>query len=336
MNKREKILAVAVGLVVIVLGGKFLFTKVFLAPLDDVERDIAAVQKKIDETKRKLQAKNRLIREWKSLCDRSLGHDPEKADLLLNERVTELIAASGLDKVTRTPASPVSRKGSGISFVAVNLTGRGSLAQIVSFLELLYREPYAVKVTALSLSPEDRGDRIKIANCRIEAIVPTRPALGSMPSSTSRPAIPTVRRGSPDPQYAMIATRNLFKPFTPPPPPVVQASRTPDPPRPTGHTPPVLPRDPNGRPGDVIGTVAIGAQAGAYIRNRTEPKLYNLKDTLENQMTLEFVHPLGIVLKDAQGKIVYVEVGGNIDHPEQLTPESLPELYQAFHDRNGQ
>jgi hypothetical protein len=94
--------------------------------------------------------------------------------------------------------------------------------------------------------------------------------------------------------------------------------------------------DPNGRPGDVVGTLIIGKERAAYIRNQGGVELYKVENKLNNGMSLVYVHPLGIVLRDPLGRTVYVEIGQNIDQTAPLTQEAIPELYEAWKSRSGQ
>jgi hypothetical protein len=151
MNKREKILAAVVMSIIVLGAGRFLFRQVFLGPLTKVEENIASVNKSIEDKKQKLEIKNLLIREWRSISRQGLSGDPGKAGLLLSERVTALISASGLQRVNKTPVTEDSRRGRGISYVSTTLSGRATLEQVVRFLDLFYREPYAVRITGTSV-----------------------------------------------------------------------------------------------------------------------------------------------------------------------------------------
>jgi hypothetical protein len=226
--------------------------------------------------------------------------------------------------------------------VAINISGRGTLKQIVEFLEKFAREPYNVKITGFTVHPtEAKSDVLVFSNCRIKPIIPAKPALASSVTAASRPAanLPPVQEVL-NSQYRLVWDRNIFRAFAPPAPPVVRVDppkfKPPEPP-PTVRPPETIgPADPNGRPGDVVATTVIGEQSAANIRNRGGGDLYKVSDRWENRLTMTFVNPLGIVMKDPQGKLVYVEIGKNIDQAAPLTAEALPELYQAYQHAGGE
>jgi hypothetical protein len=343
MNQREKILSIIVGAVVVILGGNYIVLPIFLGSLNAVNENIKNIRADIEKKNRQLSPKNQYIRDWRSVGKRVLSNDPEKANRILSERVTSLITAAGLQDVSKTfvPLSPTKPGGVMVyTPVAINLSGKGTLAQFVNFLEMFYQEPYIVKIKGFTLRPEDRGELMSFSNFRIETIVPAKAVLDKKIPVTSPPVItatqPALKPGQKS-QYAMILDRNIFRPhvIAPPPPPPVTPSipvqrRT--------ESPPIIssPGDPNGRPGDVVGTLIIGKERAAYIRNQGGVELYKVENKLNNGMSLVYVHPLGIVLQDPQGKTVYVEIGRNIDHPAPLTQEAIPELYEAWKSRPGQ
>lgn len=344
MNQREKILAILVGAVVAVLGVKFIFLPIFLGSLNEENRKIESIRKEIEKNNRQLEPRNRLIREWRSVSQRTLSDDPEQANLILGERITSLLTASGLHDVSKSPVPISPTKTSGVTLytpVAVNLSGKGTLAQFVKFLELFYQEPYIVKIKGFTLRPEGKGDQMVFSTVRIETIIPAKPVQQTIPPVTSRPVVtatqPVLKTG-PVSQYALVVDRNIFRPYQAPvPPPIVKPIPTPAPvatrdPGPINQRP----TDPNGRPGDVVATLAVGKQLAGYIRNFTGARLYKVTDKLENGMTLEFVHPLGLVVQDSKGKTLYVEIGGNIDQAAPLTSEAIPELYEAWKKHKGQ
>ncbi len=343
MNQREKILAIIVGAFVVVLGGKFIFLPIFLGSLNEVNKKIDLKMKEIETNRLQLEPKSRLIREWRSVNKQALSDDPKQANQILGERVTSLITAAGLHDVSRSPVSISPTKVSGVNLytpVAINLSGKGTLAQFVKFLELFYQEPYVVKITGFNLRPEGKGDQMKFSNFRIETIVPAKPVLGKVPPVTSRPAVtatqPAMKTPQPSP-YGAIAERNIFKPYQEPPPPPRNVT-PPLPPKARKETRPIItgPVDSNGRPGDVVATVIVGKQQAVYIRNQSGVDLYKVEDKLNNGMTLEYVHPLGLVLRDPQEKTHYVEIGRNIDQAAPLTPEAFPELFEAWKKHKGQ
>jgi hypothetical protein len=350
MNKREKIIAAVVGSVLVLIFGKMFISAFFINPLRTIKDDISVSEEKIDKINNQLKSKSKLIRDWNGVKKRMLSEDSGMASLLLRSRVTMLTEKVGL-QVTVTPMAVNSVKTGGeksFDVIAINLSGRGTISQIVQFMELLYNEPYMVKVTALSLRPEDKGDQISFSNCRVESIVLGKPVTDSsfpkvslMEITSTQPAVQLAAKSP----YSSITSRNIFKPFElpkpkpvvqvppprpapPPPPPPVVVQQVPNRP---GVSPPVAPAPtPGGRPGDVVGIVVVGEKSGAYIRNQTACDLYKTSDQLPNGMKIVYLHPLGIVMSSNDNKLMYVESGSNLDKASALTKEAFPELYQEY------
>jgi hypothetical protein len=335
MNKREKILAILVGAFVVLFIGRSVVKSFFLDPLSEKDRQIESAEKEIQKRQAKLDTRNRLIRTWRNYDQRSLDRDPTKAFLTLNARITNIINSSGLKEGVSVKPVPINmKKGNGVDWywpIAVNLSARGTLDQIVKFMEMVYQEPYNLKVTGLTIRPEGKNGTLAISNCRIESIVPAKPV---SPGITEKPlpeitATQPVIKLLPDSQYAMISKNNIFAPAPPPPPPppVVVKPQPATIPQAQAMTP--VSSGP-GRPGDVIGTFAVGKQYGAYVRNQTEVQWYKVGERLTNNMELTFVHPLGIVFLDPSGQSKYAEIGQNINQAQMLSLQAIPELYQAY------
>lgn len=336
MNKREKILAILVGIFVVLFIGRSIVKSFFLDPLNEKDRQIESIQKDNQKKKARIDTRNRLIRAWRNYDQRSLDREPTKAFLTLNARITNIINSSGLKEGVSVKPVPINmKKGNGVDWywpIAVNLSARGTLDQIVRFMEMVYQEPYNIKITGLTIRPEGKNGILAISNCRIESIVPAKPVSLSITEkplqeiTATQPAIKLL----PDSQYAMISRGNIFVPAPPPPPPppVVVTPQPTTGPQPA-VTAPVVSSGP-GRPGDVVGTFAVGTQHGVYVRNQTEVQWYKVGERLTNNMELTFVHPLGIVFLDPSGQAKYAEIGQNINQAQMLSLQAIPELYQAY------
>jgi hypothetical protein len=347
MNKREKILTIGVILFVTVFIGRTVLNFFFLGPLKEKDAQIQAAQKEVDRSKAKRDTRNRLIRVWRNYDQKILDRDPNIAFLTLNARITNIINSSGLKEGVSVKPVPITiKRGTGVDLywpIAVNLSARGTLDQIVKFMEMVYQEPYNLKITGLTIRPEGKDRILTISNCRIESIVPAEPELPNVTKSehpeitSTQPAIKLL----PDSQYAMITKGNIFMPgkpagvIPPPSPPVAVKPQPPvaGPPQAPGvpgqGTAQSMPATP-GRPGDVVGTFVVGSVSGAYVRNQTSVQWYKVGERLTNNMELAFVHPLGIVFLDPSGQVKYTEIGRNIDQAHPLSSQAIPELYDAY------
>jgi len=330
-------LAIVVAAFLVLVIGQYLVRTFFLDPIRQADENIRAALVAKEKVERKLEAKNRLVRQWRSIGNRTLGNDPNKAFLILSARITTLINTAGLKDVSVKPVPLSLKKIGGIELytpVAITLSAKGTIKQLVHFLEMVQQEPYVVKITGFTLHPEPKSDMLTISNCWNESIVLAEPQMKIAPTEKSPPIITATQpapKTTQDIQYALISDKNIFKPYAPP---VERPLVTRQPERQPSFTPPTSISQPQaggpGRPGDIVATIVVGKESGAYIRNHSGAQWYKIGDRLQNTMQLEFVHPLGIVLRDATGKNVFVEIGKNIDQAAPLTEQAIPELYQAF------
>lgn len=334
IQRRERILLIAAIAVVALVAARPILRSVFGGGGSQIDELRTAIIEKEEE----LEGSRKLVRQWRSIHEQSMADDPEAAKGLLMSRVNVLLLQAGLaDKqVTPQAGSPV-KTGSDASYypVALSLTCKGTLEQIVKFFDMLDQEPYLVKVTSFTLNPQEKSEIISLNPCRIEALIPARPVLRRAQSGAERkvpdplPA-PQVRNA-----YAQLTAKNIFGPPRPTPTPM---------PAPVAPVEPVEPRPAVGQrpsvrrgPGTLVGTVIHGPTTGVYVRNHNETPWYNLGESIGSRQphTLVFVHPLGAVVRDQRGQHFYIEIGQSVDQPKALTRENLAadellELYDAW------
>lgn len=344
MNKRERILLIAVVAIASVFMGKTIINTVMLGPIRKVDQQILAVKQKIEKKDMQLRSRKRALQEWVNLDIQCISQDPEVGKRLFIERVQALIRASGLQNPIVKPLKVAARKVAGIERyypIAVNLTADGTLKQITQFLEMFYAEPYLSKITAVSLKPRGKGNILKLSKCRLEAIVLPRVAQVKDQAelqTTSRPALlaKTPKLPSEPSRYAAIYDKNIFTPPQKARTGIIKTTGRST--RPRGkrqeepnREPPVAKSD--GQGSKIVGTVAYGGQKAVYVRNRQGTDLYKLGQQLAGQQIV-LVHPLGIILQDSDNNSVYVEIGQNISTAAPLDSSAAPELYRAWQDKN--
>ena len=109
MNARERILAIAVLSILVIVGGFFLVQALFLGPLQKKSESIAILQDQIDKKTARveeIQAELHLLDRWKSL---SLPSDHRDARIEYEKWLTNLVQEQGLTGPTVT-AKPVDLK----------------------------------------------------------------------------------------------------------------------------------------------------------------------------------------------------------------------------------
>ncbi len=343
MNKRERILLIAVVVIASVFMGKTIINTVILGPIRKVDQQILAVNQKIEKKDTQLRNRKRALQEWVNLDKQCISQDPETDKRLFIERIGALIRASGLQNPIVKPLTVSAKRKAGIEryySIAVNLTADGTLKQITQFLEMFYAEPYLSKISAVSLKAGGKGEILKLRKCRLEAIVLPRVAQAlnhAELQAASRPALlaeaPTLP-SEPD-RYAAIYQKNIFNPPRKAKPTPTRATGRPSQARRGGKPKPGPSPEvrSNGDGEKIVGTVAYGGQKAVYVRNRQGTDLYKLGQQLAGQQIV-LVHPLGVVLQDSDNNSVYVEIGQNISTAAPLDSSAAPELYRAWQSEN--
>jgi hypothetical protein len=226
MSPRERLLALAVLVVVVMGGGAFLFHLLFLEPLDERAVTIAALESEI-------QTKQNRIHQVESDMPRlerarllSLPPDVDLARREYEKYLSELILESdfqlGSVVITAKPADAkstpqVTGKGPIYTRLPFTITGRSNLASLTKFLERFYRTGLLHEIKSLAISrpltagPQQAQGELDI-NLTAEALI----VAGVQSRTRLLPEIsPTGPQGpgvlaEPARKYDAIATRDIF------------------------------------------------------------------------------------------------------------------------------
>jgi len=335
MNKREKILLIAVVCAVGLLLGKAMIGNIILGPINKTNEDIKSVKIKIKDKDKKLKRKASAIQQWQQLQQQCIAEDPQAAQRVFIKRIHSIIEASDLTVDSIQPVEIAKRKTAGHYLIAVRVSGSGMLQQITRFFELYYAEPYPTKVTGMMLKPYGkRGERLQLSNCRLESIV-----LADVEGSRGRPtAISADRQAQLDAEpelagisnaYAQIHQKDIFHRTKPKPKSEPKVELKPEPAREPKPKPKPKPIASKPGDGDIVVTVAYGQKKGAYVRNSGAADLYKIGEQIRGK-TLVFVHPLGVVFRQDDGTYVYTEIGKNVKAAQAFDQQAPMELYRAW------
>jgi hypothetical protein len=216
MNQREKVLAVASGLLVGVFA---LFAGVrwmIVTPLKKIEKQTSAIREKLTRIKAERGAFFEAEEQVKRWAQLTFADSVDQASAKSGEMLTQLILHSGLqeDEFTRLPVGP--RKIKGASEIGWNIQGEGPLLSVVNLLFLLQESPYLNRIEGLAVSPGERPGRVQVRFRYVTLVL--EPALEVEPISLAA----KYTLNSPERRvFDAIVTRDLLRPYIrrPPPPP---------------------------------------------------------------------------------------------------------------------
>ncbi|HUW81390.1 MAG TPA: hypothetical protein VMZ31_01185 [Phycisphaerae bacterium] len=364
MSKRERILAVVVGAVAVVMIGWKLVDKLVIEPAERLDTRIQAAKRKLDNLGQLLAQKVHYVRQWDDLAARTLAVSDEAVVTGLDAKIKALLEKHKLQQVSVTPqgAGPLGR--TKLRQVRFGVNAQGKLTDVVGLLYGFYRLPYLVRIRDLTLSPvgKSKGDQLKLT-ARIETLVlPSTkivPDLQVAPADASEGDGPgRLTRGATLASFAGIARRNPFVPWEPPPPPPTKPREVVTKPPPRQPAEPAVRQDRDADKkvvkallsywdedaGELVEEVVVAQTGSAPTRKRRrgspepeqgEEERIRVGDKLDG-LTLVRIHWLGAVAEDEAGKKTYVyPLGMKLSQRQELandTDEELLRAYEAVHD----
>lgn len=335
MNKRERILGIAVASIVGVLIVYSVIDQMFIAPVSEANAEIVAAQAKTRDYQKKLADLPALTKVWQTTYRSMLNSDVDTVTGKLTSRLIVLAAQAGLQDRKISPAQPTDLKGR-YTLVAVTVAGKGTLAQIINFLDMVDSESYCVRSTGFQLRGDSRDQTLSFGSCRIETLVlgtAAMPKVNPKEGVTTPDSLPAARLTN---AYSELLTKDFLHEVKAAPIAVAPPSASGEP---TPVTEAAPAADTGGREGDILGVVCVGKEGGMYVRNFGQAKWYKRGESVGGG-TLVFVHPLGVVVKLSDGQVRYAETGENIDQLRAMdasTPvgERIDRLYREFCSANA-
>jgi hypothetical protein len=236
MNRREKILALVVGALVVSFGGFFGARALIVRPLKDIDKRTAVLRDKIE----KINAERRQFfaaeDKMKAYTRRAFADTIDEAAAKSGEMLTRQILQSGLDEsdFTRLPVGP--RKLRGANEIGWNVQGEGPLMKLVNLLFLLQESPYLHRVENVVVSPGENVGTVRVRFRYLTLVMTPAPEV-KRTELAAKYTLESAERHILD----SIITRDILRPYIkrPPAPPVQPGSTAP------GTTPPA----PAGTPG---------------------------------------------------------------------------------------
>lgn len=162
MNRREKVLAGAVGgivgLIVVLVGVR----AAFVAPLRDLDKRIGLVKEKMGKAQAERRSYFAAEDRLKDISRTTYADTVEQASARSGEILTQQILSSGLEEsdFTRLPVGP--RKLRGASEIGWNVQGDGPLTNVINLLFLLNHSPWLHRTENLTVTIGDGPGKVRV------------------------------------------------------------------------------------------------------------------------------------------------------------------------------
>ncbi|NLW87881.1 MAG: hypothetical protein GXY38_13520 [Planctomycetes bacterium] len=232
MNRREKMLAVSLGLLAAGFAAYGAANKLVIKPLMDLNQDARNMTSQIDALSIYALQEPVLQQRLEQAIARTLGQDILTIDGAMRERIVGLLEPSGLlgshrDEIFNSPPPSQGRKinkQGDIEISRVINVRNAALANIVNFMHLLSSDRRIHRIEGLSLSPQGPGKMnlsLKYTTLAIK--------LAGRQRATSRPAQAAnygdLLASSDRNAYEPIVARDIFRRYVPSPtPPAIRHS----------------------------------------------------------------------------------------------------------------
>lgn len=291
MNRREKIMAAAVGVMVVALGGFGAVKKAMLDPIRESQTKARSLRLELGRLKAKTAHGKQHVATLRGLAARTFGPDENVAQERMRARLIQLLEESGLstEKLVSQPlqGKRLRHRDKKVKDVSIgrSLTIRGKPEHVINFLYLLEQDPSLHRLQSISLSPDPKTGKMDLQLRFFTLILDgVRPA-ASADARASRPG--GTLDGPGRERYDMIVTRDIFRPYVARAKVVVRPPTPSPPPRPYVAPPgpvasePVVAYDPERRL-RVAGLPTFYGVPEVNVRNASsgEMKTYKLGEKL--------------------------------------------------------
>lgn len=269
MNRRKKILAVAVGGIVGLLVLGLGVRAVILNPLREIDKRIATSRERLakiqNERRTYFAAEDRM----KATALRTFADALDQASAKSGELLTKHILKSGLheDEFTRLPVGP--RKLRGAQEIGWSVQGEGPLNDVVDLLFVLQESPHVHRLDGLTVSDGEVPGMAKVNFRYLTLVMDPAPEVQRKELAAAY-ALDSAQRHI----FDGIVTRDLLRPYIkrppPPPPPVAPGS-------PPGATPPPPGSPPGPETFRVVSLSEWMGQPEVHVRDLTAQKTLRYK-----------------------------------------------------------
>lgn len=266
LTRREWLLAIVTGALLVLLAGRTLWTELF-GTGRQLRQLRANLGQQVSRLENRLARQKKLEAQLENYKQRSLPRNTAVARSIYGHWLLELAKKAGWQNTYLDVGD--SRSAGFYNSFRFNLKGDTRWEGLARFLYGFYSADYLHRIRLVSLQPKERSDQLEV-NLSVEALA-LNEATGAegLPERPPRP----LAAGDERAYSELLAKRNLFAPYSPPretPPPRVA---TPSPPPP----PPPPPFDAS-RFAFLTGIVGPPDRLEAWILSRTEGKTYVVRE----------------------------------------------------------
>lgn len=229
MNARERILAIIVG---VGLGGFALYHAAnffFFEAITKAEQDLESLQEEQSELHLYLASREDWAREWNDDARRTFSFDGPKAKDRFGAALKDLAREHGFENAVFNPSSgtKIGAK-TKIYTVAHRIGIEGDYDDVMGFVRSLYKTPYLTQITKLQISAIESKDTRGLVKLDltietpvlpeiIDKAVPEVAAATPMDQEDVLPTTPARKYLRDDDALALLAERNIFREYMPPP-----------------------------------------------------------------------------------------------------------------------
>jgi len=242
VNKREKILAAVVGGILVVVILHTIVNGMFLAPADQLAKDIRETKNKIKDLNRTAKSMKANESRLEKFAARTYGSDEEEIKNRVFGRLMKLLDRSGLGsegKVVKTPDFDHKRDYTEVSW---SVDKSGKIEHILNLLYLIDSDPTLHRVENLVITPRHRDGTFNVQFRYVALSLATK---NGKQFTATQPAETVVAAKLNSPKrlvYEAVARRDIFRPYIKrAPKPVVTVSKPPSTPTRTTPPPPTPP-----------------------------------------------------------------------------------------------
>jgi len=282
LQKREKILAWAAGVLLAVVAVQFVYSSLG-SPRGNLKAQRAALVAEVQKKKNRLLSARRAPEILQRRRERSLPAAPEIAQSRYEMWLRQLATTA---RLSDAKISYRSRQHVGDVYYALrfSLRAKGTIADLTEFLHGFYSAGYLHQIIGLTITPNDNGAMLDV-NMTVDALS----LAGAAAKDKLPPADPQRALAKLDVYREKIAGRNIFAPFAP----VVPQMRTAAPPEtvdPLKFT-------------ELNGIVSVGNRQQVWINAKLTDDHYELFEGEEVEISTVKCKVLRIGQRDAEIEI---------------------------------